>query len=225
MDFYFYCSYENSVRGFFPTYLNGTKLVAADGSEGFTLPAEIYDFFSYDRFKILWKEYPCDANQKLFPEPGYSFFGMRGIDGVFSGKRGVINFSVVANENELDSMINFAVYVLYFYRDFIVSLPSLFSVGGEYGYDLNIAAFIPYMEALCVERDWNAFEGNHPYVKMIEKIRNRQNGIMTIKDLLRFAVITDSWKAISPVFGSGNLWKKCPDSVLTLEEFTRIFPQ
>ncbi|MBQ4528730.1 MAG: hypothetical protein II998_11745 [Clostridia bacterium] len=223
MEFYFYCSYENSLRGFFPTYYNGQSLVPADGSVQVKMPEPVYDFFSYDRFKILWREFPTDNNRVLFPEPGYSFFGIRGINCILSGKNGVINFAVIANEDEAAKLTNFAASVMIFYNDFIHGLPSFLSVGGDCGYDISAESFNSYILSMCADKDWKSLPSNDPAVKFIKDVCRRSGGIFTAKDLIRFAVATDDWNNISPSFGNGFIWRKKPKSVISVSDFEKIF--
>ena len=223
MVFYFYCSYENSIKGFFPTVFDGHNLVPADGSNGINLPQDVYDFFSYDRFAILWREYPVNANKMLFPEPCSALFGIRSINCMISGKQAVINIAVKASENELTQLTAFASSILLFYRDFTVALPRFMSVGGDCGYEINGNQFMQYVMSLCADRDWGSLDNSCPNVKFVKDICRRSEGIITQKDLIRFAVRTDSWHAVSNSMGTGFIWKKCPKRVITVADFEKIF--
>ena len=225
MVFYFYCSYENSIKGFFPTIFDGQRLVAADGSNGINLPEDVYDFFSYDRFTILWREYPTEKNKLLFPEPGSAIFGIRSINCMMSGKKAVINLAVKAGENELTELTALASSVLLYYRDFTVALPRLISVGGDCGYEISGDQFMQYISSLCADKDWRSMPDSDPKIKFVKDICKRSEGIITQKDLIRFAVRTDSWHAVSGNMGTGFIWKKCPKNVVTVSDFEKIFLQ
>ncbi len=222
MDIYFYCTYEHSASGFFPALLTETGLMPADGSQGVTLPQPVWEFFSFDRFKILWREYPEDDSIRFFPAPAYGMFGIRRIEGNFGDRHGVVNIVVTADREELQELEDMAVAVINDFTGFSSMLLGCMSIGGSCGYSIDAAWFSDCMRRVCTEIDYkemSAYKGG----KMLLNILKRDNGILTQRDLLRFAVSSEPWKNIRQYMGNALIWKKRPKNVITLEEFEKKF--
>ncbi len=221
MDIYFYCTYENSARGFFPSCLTENGLIPADGSMGVNLPADVWDFFSYDRFKVLWREYPLKSGA-LFPEPCGGILGIRRIEASFGGRRGIVNIVFRAGSDECGDLENVAAFVLGRYTEFCRMLSACMTVGGSFGYGIDVSRFLNYMTAGSERIDFKLLSSSAGG-KMIAKILKRENGILNEKDLLRFAVTAESWQDLSRYFGEGRVWRKQPKYVITLTEFEKKF--
>lgn len=224
MEFYFYCSYEHSVRGFFPVCVQEDKILPCDGSAGVSLPSQVWDFFSYDRFKLLWREYPSENGGKLFPEPEKSLFGIRVLHGNMGTKKGIVNFAVMAEEDELARMEKLATAILFRYDEFVSMLFSFLSVGGEYGYCIDIKRFFAYIEEIEQNPLPDDVSDKKERINYVKTIKNR-TGILTERDLLRFGVRTDAWKSIAQAMGDKLLWSFCPKTVIDTKKFDSIFNQ
>ena len=148
MKVYFYCSYEHSVKGFFPLCVTKERVVPCDGNGEEKMPDEVWDFFSYDRFKILWREFAKKDGGHLFPEPVKSIFGIRGIEGNIGAKKGVVNIAFFADEEELAAMEKLALSVLDGYDEFTKMLFAFLSIGGDWGYSVDEKRLFSYLEGL-----------------------------------------------------------------------------
>lgn len=220
MDIYFYCTYEHSMTGFFPTYLTPNGLIPADGSGGVEMPQNVWDFFSFDRFKLIWREY-SGGGKAFLPTPEHGMIGIRRIEGDFGGRSGVINIAVTAGEEELRQLENAVAVMIGAYADFLQMLLRCISVGGECGYQIDAEGFYEYMR--CADDiDFKTLESTDGG-KMIADALKRESGIFTERDLLRFAVTSEPWSEIRDSLGGGFVWKRKPKCVITPDEFERKF--
>lgn len=219
MDFYFYCTYEQSPRGFFPTKLEGDRLIPADGSCGVTIPDMVEEFFDHDRFRILWREYPAREASTLFPDPYYGLFGIRRIKSMIGDRPGVVNIAITAEQEELYALEDIAVSVICGYKEFGGILNGCFDTGGECGYMINAQRFTDIIDRKPDLSRLKDSEGG----KMLLGILKRDSGVLTVRDLLRFAVRTAPWSEIRTALGNGILWMQCPSNVITEEQFDEKF--
>ncbi len=220
MKVYFYCSYEHSVKGFFPLCVTEDGVTPCEGD----VDKDVWDFFSYDRFKVLWREFPEKKGVKLFPEPEKSIFGIRGLNGNISGRSGVVNMAIAADQDELGSMEKIALSILDCYEEFTKMIFSFVSIGGEAGYDVDKERLFGYLKELKVSKETKSGKSKDKKAKLVRKLMDRQ-GIVTERDLLRFGVCTDLWKTISPHFGGKLLWGRCPWNVLDEVEFEELLKE
>lgn len=145
MEIYFYCSYENSSTGFFLTRLENEQLVAADFS---SLPPVVEEFFSYDRFRFLWRDL-CHELEKTLEQPEItgSFCGIREMKGnMRNGRSGTVNMAIYANANELTLMRRVVLSILGDFDAFREMLFQWLSAGGDCSYQLDGAAFRRWLE-------------------------------------------------------------------------------
>lgn len=222
MDIYFYCSYEHSKRGFFPTYLSENKLIAADESNGTMLPKAVWDFFSYDEFLLLWRDYPVKESL-LFPEPSYGIFGLRSLEGYIAERKAVINMAVFANEEEAYMLERAVLAILYHYGEFTKSLFHWMSLGGDCGYQLDGEKLTGWLQEKINPDNGKQSIGNRELDRVLKFIQTREEGMLIPSDLLRFAVYRTDWKSAAPHMGKSRIWKIRPKKAISQKEFQRLF--
>lgn len=224
MDIYFYCSYEHSHLGFFPSRMGENGLVPADRGKGVTLPDAVTEFFSYDRFRILWRDFPEEKSRFLFPEPSFGMLGLRGLEGSIGSRKGIINLAVIADRSELEQLKKMALAVIGNYYGFSTQLFRWMSLGGKCGYDLDVKAFGRWQEEICGQEETALFpEGDGRGGKLLRRLAKSGGRGRTERDLLHFAVCTDDWKFIAPHMGNQGIWGIKPKDVFTWEQFTEQF--
>lgn len=231
MEIYFYCSYEHSRKGFFLTRLQGDTLVPADGISGTAAPEQVRDFFSYDRFRILWRDFCAEEGGILFPVPAMCFFGIRGLEGIMSDRRASVNLAVTAGWDEFFSVKHFVLSVLGDFDAFSLKLLQCLSVGGKCGYELNREAFERYggeWFRKCAGTDMQAagrlcVPETDPAGALLLRLQKTDNVPKTERDLLHFAVCSMDWAAAVSGFEHKWLWKLPPKCVVNQEEFAEHF--
>lgn len=224
MDTYFYCSYEHSRLGFFPSCIRGDALVPADGTGGTALPDVVSEFFSYDRFRILWRDYPVPGSQALFPEADSGMLGLRGLEGRIGNRKAVVNFAMTADRAELEQLKKTALSVIGDYFGFSAKLFQWMSLGGACGYELDTEAFGRWQQEIMEGRDTALPVPEESMAgKMLRYLQKPGGRNRTERDLLHFAVCTDEWKFVAPYMGNRVIWALKPKEALTWEEFTEQF--
>ena len=166
MELYLYCSYEHSQRGFFLTRLQGSQLVPADWMEGECPPDLVKEFFSYERFRILWRDFSEEAESLLFPAPTHGMFGIRGLEGRISDRTGLVNLAIVASVGEREQLKALALRILGDFDGFVKRLFACLSIGGKWGYQLDAEAFLQWQE------EW-AVQGGYPEKGAAESVTDR----------------------------------------------------
>lgn len=224
MDIYFYCTYENSGRGYYPTYFDGTGLREADGNSGIDMPQTVKDFFFYDRFKLLWRYYVNSCS--LFSENGYEFFGIRNVKGNI-GKTGTertatVNAVFLAGKKESDLLRRIALYAIGNYPSFALDITSMLTVDRDKGYDIDGAAFISW-----ITRKKNilneAYTQHDEATQLLNVLMDKKQISFMHIGLLKFAVCTESWENIQPSMGKGFSVNKKPREAISYGEYERIF--
>lgn len=220
MDIYFYCSYENSKRGFYLTRLEGDKLVPENLSGRKDRCGQLVDrFFTYDDFRILWREIPENNAIPLFPTAERGMFGIRGLQGMMSGRRATGNIALIAGANELKLLRNIAVGIISDTDSFAASLFNCLSVGGPCGYSADAKAIRTLTDTLGKTKPE---ERNLPN-RIKELIRQSEDGRpMSERDLLRFAVYVATWEQAAEHMTPQWLWKKRPVRALSIQEFEKL---
>ncbi len=224
MNSYLYCSYAQSRRGFFPTYVGEDRLIPADGTGGVTMPPMIWDFFSYDRFCFMWQEY-CDASPYHGSMPGDKvIFGIRGLEGLISGRAGVANIAMEADPNEAEQIKWIVLSVLGDYEGFSSRLFQWLTIGGDCGYQLDVQAFRDWMQYACMPAEWPyTVEKKSAGGSMLKRLMKQKSEIGAGKAKIRFAVCTDEWDAVKAYAGALQTVHHRPKTVLMREEFQRLF--
>lgn len=220
MKIFFYCSYEHSLKGFFMTQLEGASLVPAKD-----IPNEVYEFFSYDRYQVLWRDQPSKEgwSRKHRGTEG-SFFGIRNISGKNPENRGfVINLCVLASKEEESCLRRMALSVLGDLSGFERLLLSWMKVGGACSYELNAEAFYKWLDArtrcsqfVPLGMDRAAFKKLLPSLVRADEPKKE-------KDLLRLAVYTSSPDDIVGLMGDSRVWRSRLPNVIGTSEFTALF--
>ena len=224
MEVFFYCSYERSQRGFFMTRVGEDGLVPAE--EGGNCPPEaVRDFFSYDRFSFLWRDL-CPPTVKLWEAPRCTggVCGVRNLRGPLAdGRSGVVNLAFYAGAEELVPLRRTALSILGDYDAFRDSVLSWISVGGEWGYQLNLPAFHSWLKD-CREasRLRKLAPPEAEAIKLLSQLQLDRPPRME-RDTLRLAACTSSWETISPSMGAPGAWKRRPRRALDEGEFTAAF--
>jgi len=213
MQLYFYCSYTNASRGFYLTRLEGGQLVPAslspEGGEG-----AADEFFSYDRFRFLWQEFPQSAS--LLPAPAQGILGVRGLEGKFSDRDGTVNFVLLCPREELEVLQRLALGMLSDLDGFVRELLPCLSIGGPCGYQADATQLEEVFRTACGRWERGAqlagsavpLSGTRP---------------LSARELLHLAVYTGSWKQASEHLQPAWLWKLRPRQCVSQEEFSRWF--
>lgn len=221
MEIYFYCSYENSSTGFFLTRLENEQLVAADFS---SLPPVVEEFFSYDRFRFLWRDL-CHELEKTLEQPEItgSFCGIREMKGnMRNGRSGTVNMAIYANANELTLMRRVVLSILGDFDAFREMLFQWLSAGGDCSYQLDGAAFRRWLEECSSHTHLRPVSKQSVAAGLLPSLQ-RNTPPRLERDLFRLAVCTRSWKELSETMGSRLMWGLKPRCVLMEQEFTKAF--
>lgn len=219
MEVYFYCSYEHSQTGFFMTRLEDHALVQA-----VDVPEFAEEFFSYDRFQILWHD-PCGKeDRKLWkPQPSGMFFGLRNLRGTMAdGRRCTANLLFSAQDDEVPGLRRIALSVLGDYPEFQRQLTGWLRVGGA-SYELNTDAFLSWMERCKNAGHLTRFTDSRSRASQLLLWMQRRDAPRLETDLLRLAVYTSHWKDVQQVMGQGLAWKLKHPCALSPEEFEQLF--
>lgn len=234
MQIYFYCSYAHSSRGFFMTRLDGTCLTPQDEA---ALPEAVEDFFSYARFRFLWRELEERTAPQMQVEPGEcvavqpqaepalirmgAFLGIREIHGTLQdGRSAVMNLAMLGDAEEITMIRRIALTLLSDYDAFEARMIGLMSVGGPCGYEIDGASFCSWLDACAgnsvLKR--NA-DGQVPAGLLPHLTREPQ----TEPDLIRLAACCYDWERLRRYFGDGPEWQEKPAGMYSLSAFDRIF--
>lgn len=212
MEVFFYCNYANSKAGFQLTRLKSGKLVSTSlfnsGNKGELL---IDRFFSYDLFRVLWTEIPTEDSKPFKAEAQSSFFGIRGLTGTISDRSGYLNIAFLSGKDEILETEYLARGILTDIRKFTKETFLCLSVGGETSYELDSARF-----SSLIDRTINSEYRPLPITETL----NQSN--TTLRSLLKFGVLSDSWEAASSLFEPKWLWKLRPGQVIDDEEFKKF---
>lgn len=224
MDTYFYCSYEHSQTGFFHTRLQGEELVPVEGGHS-GLPEALGDFFSYDRFLLLWRDLSAPVERPWSrPEPTAGLFGLRSLRGRFAdGRSGVVNMAFYASGEELTLLRRTALAILGDFDDFQARLFSQLRAGGPCGYQLDGRAFDSWVRD-CGGRSRlrKLLPEGDPALPLLDHFCRTQPPRLE-RDLLRLAVCTGSWQSVAQTMGDRANWYIRPRCALTEEQFRDIF--
>lgn len=223
MEVYFYCSYEHSQAGFFMTRLDGEKLVPAPLD---LLPGIAADFFSFDRFQVLWRDRSRENGSWLLPKPDGSFLGIRNLNGITSsGRSCTINLAFNAESEEITALQRIGLTIFGDFDAFRSMILRWFSIGGPCSYQINGAAFSDWLrECTGMNRLIPATDPEEPAIKLLPYMCRAEPAKLET-EFLRLAVCTSSWKEIYKTMGHSLLWLRKPPNVLTLEEFGEAFTQ
>ena len=146
MEIYFYCTYIHSAKGFFLTRLEHGILCPVRDSP----PRVVRDFFSYERFRILWESLPLppEKEQKTSQENQGSavFCGFGALRGTLSdGRPGIANLAFLADRKERELLNRIVLCALGNYNAFEARVFQYLSVGGACGYRLDAEAFLSWL--------------------------------------------------------------------------------
>lgn len=221
MEIYFYCSYEHSRTGFFLTQLKKGQLAAADIS---LLPPVVEEFFSYDRFRFLWRDI-CREPEKPLAQPEVigSFCGIREMKGIMrDGRSGTVNMALYAEADELTLMRRVVLRILGDFDGFRGMLFQWLSAGGECSYQLDGAAFRRWLEECGGCTHLRPASRQSAAAALLPSLQ-RNTAPRLERELLRLAVCTRSWKELAETMGSRLVWGLKPRCALTEREFTEAF--
>lgn len=211
MEVYFYCNYNNSSRGFLLTKLcrDGLKSVTLFNSQN---KGELLvdRFFSYDCFRILWLEIPKNNTHFFKPETENIFFGLRGLNGTISGKKGYLNIAFLADNNEKEEMENLVRGILCDISCFSDRVFNALSAGGKDSYELDTEKFTAIIDS--------AVNNEYTYLPF-----NIKTTCRTLRDLLRFAVYVGAWEDAYPNLESDAIWKIRPKQAINEKNYTQLF--
>lgn len=234
MQIYFYCSYAHSSRGFFMTRLDGRRLAAQEEA---ALPELVSDFFSYARFRFLWRELgecaavqpqaepgKCAAVQSQ-TEPGAirtgAFLGIRELHGTLrDGRSAVMNLAILGGADEITVIRRTALTMLSGYDAFETRMIGLMSVGGPCGYEIDLQAFRAWMDACAENSVLKRTAGSQVPAGLLPHLTKEPQ---TEPDLIRLAACCYDWERLRRYFGDGPEWQERPAGVYSLSAFDRIF--
>jgi len=189
------------------------------------VPDTVRDFFSYDRFQILWRDL-CPTGGQTFFRPIYrgAFLGIRNLRGEMAdGRRATANLAFLADAEEETDLRRIALSVLGDFPSFNRKILSWLSVDSTFGYRINAEAFEGWMasarESGCLRR---LAAPKSPAAKLLLWMQRVEEPRFE-SDLLRLAVYTSTWKAAAAALGGGLAWKLKHPCALTPEEFDTIF--
>ena len=222
MEVYFYCTYEHSQKGFCLTRLQGKELVSASF---FDLPKVAEEFFSIDRFEVLWQDIAVPGTGWRKPEAAGGFFGVRDLRGTMAdGRNSTVNLAFYANKDEMEQLRLTALSVLGDYDAFRAKVLGWLRTGGPCGYQLD-AAFEQWLSACPKAGSLNRFiSGQDPVSKLLPSLMRTQPPLLE-PDLLRLAVSADSWKTLRETMAYAKIWSYLPKprGLMTPEAFTAAF--
>lgn len=219
MEVYFYCSYEHSQKGFFMTRLADGQLMPVED-----IPQKVEEFFSYDRFQILWYDLCEQETQKLWkPQPNGMFFGLRNLRGQMTDGRGcTANLLLFADSDEVAALRRIALSILGDYPAFERQFTGWLSVGGC-SYELNTQAFCAWMDACSEASQLERYADPKSKAANLLFWMQRVEEPHIELELLRLAVYTGSWKDVQSVMGQRVAWMVKHPCALSPEEFESIF--
>lgn len=223
MEIYFYCSYEHSQSGFFLTRLEPGGLIPAEGG-AMAPPEPVRNFFSYDRFQFLWRDF-CQMSDKWeAPLCTGGLCGIRELRGQMmpDGRGGTVNLAFLAGPDELVLLRRVALSILGDMDAFRQMLFSWLSVGGSCGYEINAQAFLSWVGhcgLMCRLR--RLVPPEHPAAQLLPFLAGpppKQE-----RDTLHLAVCTCDWQVIGESMGNPKVWRRKPACALSPAEFSAAF--
>lgn len=221
MEIYFYCSYEHSKTGFFLSRLDGDHVVPAEFD---TLPAVVEEFFSYDRFRILWRDLSHKLDKPMQkPECTGSFCGIREMKGHMSdGRSGTVNMAIYGDGTEITMMRRVVLSILGDFDAFRDMVFRWLSAGGPCSYQLDGGAFRRWMEHCVHCTKLRPVSRQSAAAKLLPALQQGDAPRLE-RDLLHLAVCIRSWKELYATMGSKLMWGLKPRCVLTEQEFNQVF--
>lgn len=232
MEIYLYCTYAGSRNGYVLTKLHDGCLARAEQ----TVPAMVGDFFSYDRFRVLWMEGRNIPRLAEKAETGTKtlFFGARGLRGSMPGGRSVTsNIALLAEEGEEHCVRQAALAVIGDWNRFEKILSEMLSVGGDAGYELDSGAFFQWMQdcpsAGALQRRCGMFSlPAHVLSGAVKAERAEIKGVpktSSIRNPVKFAVCTCSWEDARSILGDAAGEGEKSGCVIDSRRFTREFAE
>lgn len=232
MEIYLYCTYAGSRNGYVLTKLHDGCLVRAEQ----TVPAMVGDFFSYDRFRVLWMEGRSIPRLAEKAETGTKilFFGARGLRGSMPGGRSVTsNIALLAEEGEEHRVRQAALAIIGDWNRFEKILSGMLSVGGDAGYELDSGAFFQWMQecpsAGALQRRCGMFSlPAHVLSGAVKAERAGIKGvpkISAVRNPVKFAVCTCSWENARSILGGAVGAGEKPGCVIDSRRFTQEFAE
>lgn len=221
MEIYLYCSYEQSQKGFTLTKIEGDRLVPCPQA-----PDIVGDFFYYDRYQVLWRELPSEhqpSKREIAVSGG--FFGIRGLKGRIQGDRwGSANIAFWARDPmDLVALRRISMGILGDVDGFTVLLLRQLSIGGEAGYQLDVASLLSRLESFTqsslIRLQVNS---DHPVMGVLPNLQ-RIEAARTSTELVRLAVCSSDWEGLTAKSKSGFWHRRQYNPLLTPEEFQAVF--
>lgn len=203
------------------TRLDGDTLVPAALDQ---LPAIAADFFSFDRFQLLWRDVSRDNSSWLAPKPTGSFLGIRNLKGtISSGRSCTINLAFWAPAAEMTALHRIGLAIVGDFDTFRSMLLHWFSIGGPCSYQLNCTAFSDWLHSCAGMNHLLPAPGQEQAAMKLLPYLRRPDPARTEAGMLRLAVCTCGWKEIYKTLGHKWIRFRKPPNVLTPEEFHAVF--
>ena len=223
MNIYLYCSYEHSQYGFFLSSIEENGLQPVHSWS--TVPKCVTDFFSYDRFQILWRDLSAPQTSMFAKhEITGGFLGIRNMNGhMADGRKGTVNIAFFAEAHELTELRRVALSVFGDYGAFVGKIFGLLTVGGECSYQLDTAAFQLWLGQCTQNNKLKKLRENDDAANQLLVYMQERDQVVVEPQLLHFAVSTSDWKTIYKTMGEHKLWYFKPKCVITIGEFEQIF--
>lgn len=218
MEIYLYCSYTSAKLGFCLSRFEGGALVPAVLSD--RVSERMADgFFFYDRFRVLWQEYPEENARSLLPRAGGGVFGMRSLHGTISGREGVANFMLSAGRDELRELESVALGILADPAGFAPALFACLDIGGPCGYQADEEALRRLFDGL---RSAGGPGEDHPIAPFVAPPLTEHQAASP-RRFLRFAVFISSWEQVSESFRPKLLWRRRPRQAISEKQFLSLY--
>jgi len=223
MNIYFYCSYQQSKRGFFLTRLDhgSLKPVPAEPVERYDKLA--YEFFSYDYFQVLWRHHAENENALFVYKPAFSFLGIREMKGTISERSGVCGMALIAQADKSGLLQEILFRYLANYRLFSNKVLGFITADEKAGYLLDAEGFLPWLMKEPDKGTWQLCYET-PQLKRIQMILSKKPMGIVGQKMPNFAVCR-SWNTAAEAIGKRLFKNVKPPFILEQEEFEELFPK
>lgn len=225
MDIYFYSSYEGSSSGFVLQKYNRVRLILPEEGADSLPFREVCNFFAYDVFQILWKDFTEGERRGLSLTTSGSILGIRGLKGKISNREAVINLAFTAEKEETAQVFGILQNFLWDFKGYTRALFACMKLGEAGECQIEQEAFDVWISHSCsnVEQLAGKFQKAGFLPGFMNRMAEPHRVILTEKELIRFAVCVSDWKNAKQYLGSGWFWRFPPEGALDSDRFEELF--